>query len=128
MLHHEFESLIGRKATNEEYTRANGIYMTVDVDKQIFCKEWEAGLKDSEVLAQLDERMTQAATKANRQGDVMFESGKALLYAISIGKASEDLESVAASLMDRKEIVRYRLKGGHKLSKEDKEYILENLI
>ena len=52
MLHHEFEALIGRKATDEEYTRANGIYMNINMTKEKFCDEWET-VKDSKILKEL---------------------------------------------------------------------------
>lgn len=51
MLRNEFEDRIGRKVENEEWYRANLAYGLSDVDKDQFCKEWEAGLKDSKVLA-----------------------------------------------------------------------------
>ena len=49
MLQHEFEELIGRQTTEQEYIEANAMYMdALDVDKFDFCKEWET-LKDSKV-------------------------------------------------------------------------------
>ena len=49
MLQHEFEDLIGRKVEREEYIKANALYMSTDLDKVVFCKEWDC-IKDSKVL------------------------------------------------------------------------------
>lgn len=41
MLIREFEELIGREATEQEYIEANAMYMEAgDVDKFDFCEEW----------------------------------------------------------------------------------------
>lgn len=57
MLQHEFEELIGRKATEAEYIEANAMYMEAgDVDKFDFCEEW-LYLKRSKVARALCEKI-----------------------------------------------------------------------
>lgn len=57
MLHNEFEELIGRKATEQEYIEANAMYMEAgDVDKFDFCEEW-LYLKGSKVAKALYEKI-----------------------------------------------------------------------
>lgn len=52
MLEWEFEKLLGRKATREEYEKANAVYMACSLNKEQFCKEWEA-VKDSKLVYDL---------------------------------------------------------------------------
>lgn len=57
MLHNEFEELIGRKATEQEYIEANAMYMEAgDVDKFDFCEEW-LYLKGSKVAKALYDKI-----------------------------------------------------------------------
>lgn len=57
MLHNEFEELIGRKATEQEYIEANAMYMEAgDVDKFDFCEEW-LYLKGSKVAKALCDKI-----------------------------------------------------------------------
>ena len=57
MLVHEFEELIGRKATEQEYIEANAMYMEAgDVDKFDFCEEW-LYLKGSKVAKALCDKI-----------------------------------------------------------------------
>ena len=126
MLHHEFEALIGRKATDEEYTRANGIYMNINMTKEKFCEEWEA-VKDSKILKEL--RQCQADWKmiSEHKTTLMKSAGHAILGNINDYGFKQDLENAAANLLDRKEIVTYRLKNGFELTKDDTDYILNRL-
>ena len=127
MLHHEFNQLIGREATDAEYNKANGIYMTTNVDKQTFCKEWEAGLKDSKVLADIDDRIERISDKKAEYGKRMNIAADAIIYAIEIEKASGELEDIVTTLVDRKYITEQRLRRGFKLSQNDIDFILENI-
>mgnify|MGYP003502072910 CR=1 FL=1 len=54
MLQWEFEKLLGRKATEEEYVKANAVYIACSLNKEQFCKEWEA-VKDSKLVIDLQE-------------------------------------------------------------------------
>lgn len=53
MLQKEFEERIAREASVMEYERANALYMLTSIDKDTFCAEWEKGVKDSRVTADL---------------------------------------------------------------------------
>lgn len=54
MLHWEFEKFLGRKATEEEYVKAHAVYLVCTLNKEEFCKEWEA-VKDSKLVIDLQE-------------------------------------------------------------------------
>lgn len=52
MLQWEFEKLLGREATEEEYEKAHAVYLACTLNKEDFCKEWEA-VKDSRLVFDL---------------------------------------------------------------------------
>ena len=125
MLHHEFEELIGREATQYEYTRANGIYMSIDINKQDFCAEWDE-IKDSKVLAQLDDKLDAISHKKAVYKSNMKIVASNLVDALEVGNL-DSIEKILPLLIDRAEIIRLRIARGHKLSKADLDYIHENI-
>lgn len=52
MLQSEFENLLGRLVTEEEYVKANAVYLACTLNKVDFCREWEA-VKDSRLVYDL---------------------------------------------------------------------------
>lgn len=64
MLKEEFEKLIGRTASMEEYTQANFVYMMCGdrIDKETLCKEWPT-LKESVVVIDLAQQVEDIAKK-----------------------------------------------------------------
>lgn len=58
MLKEEFDELIGRTATINEYTQANFVYMMCSnkIDKVTLCREWPL-LKDSKVVSDLANKL-----------------------------------------------------------------------
>lgn len=127
MLQHEFEALIGRKATDEEYTRANGIYMNIDMTKEKFCEEWET-VKDSKILKEL--RQCQADWKiiSDHKTTVMNDAAEWIMDEIDrMGGINDQMEKILFLLADRKDITMYRLKKHYKLTKADTDYIIEHL-
>lgn len=127
MLKHEFENLIGREATDEEYTKANGIYMSTNFTKQEFCKEWDA-IKDSKVLTELNDRLDYAADKADKYSKIMKAAAEVIIDEIDGMKDDEDLDLLLSNLIGRKDAIRIRIDKGIALTKLDRDYICENLI
>lgn len=125
MLHHEFEELIGREATQYEYTKANGIYMSIDINKQDFCAEWDE-IKDSKVLALLDDKLDAVSHKKATYKSNMKIAASAIVDAIEAGDMNA-IEKVLPLLIDRAEIIRLRIARKHNLSEADLDYIHENI-
>lgn len=127
MLKHEFENLIGREATDEEYTKANGIYMSTNFTKQEFCKGWDA-IKDSKVLTELNDRLDYAADKADKYSKIMKAAAEVIIDVIDGMKDDDDLDLLLSNLIGRKDAIRNRIDKGIALTELDKDYIRENLI
>lgn len=125
MLKHEFENLIGREATDEEYTRANGLYMSTMLDKSDFCKEWES-LKESMVVKDLISQNDYYKSKMYDANFAKAAAAKQILEIMDSGQPGE-LDTILGQLMDRKDIIRHRIENNVALTQLDKEYIHENL-
>ena len=66
MTRKEFETRIGREATQEEYAYADAIYLSApNIDKDIFCKEYK-GFKDSQTVKDMVERIAQMNKRIER--------------------------------------------------------------
>ena len=69
MLKKEFDQLIGRESTEEEYTQANAMYMDAgNMDKQEFCKEYKKH-KDSQLIALFWNQYNNERTKNSLERD-----------------------------------------------------------
>ena len=137
MLQKEFEDRIGRKVTTEEYVEANAVYMMAgELDKDEFCREW---LKiGSSKLVQclfekahsLDQDLQEQKLMVNECQEMISDAADAMLEigdTISPTKVREELEKKAVWLVGRKEVVMRKAAHEYILSKEDLEYITNNL-
>lgn len=137
MLQKEFEDRIGRKVTTEEYVEANAVYMMAgELDKDEFCREW---LKiGSSKLVQclfekahsLDQDLQEHKLMLNECQEMLSDAADAMLEigdTISPTKVREELEKKAVWLVGRKEVVMRKAAHEYILSKEDLEYITNNL-
>ena len=137
MLQKEFEDRIGRKVTTEEYVEANAVYMMAgELDKDEFCREW---LKiGSSKLVQclfekahsLDQDLQEHKLMLNECQEMLSDAADAML---DIGdtlcphNAREALEKKAVWLVGRKEVVKRKAEHEYAFSKDDLEYIKNNL-
>lgn len=137
MLQKEFEDRIGRKVTTEEYVEANAMYMMAgELDKDEFCREW---LKiGSSKLVQclfekahsLDQDLQEQKLMVNECQEMISDAADAMLEigdTISPTKVREELEKKAVWLVGRKEVVMRKAAHEYIFSKEDLEYITNNL-
>lgn len=128
MLQHEFEDLIGRKVEREEYIRANGIYMTVNVDKETFCKEWDT-IKDSKVFADLDDRFDVVSDKKAQKTKVAESAAALILDALNAEFDANDKRFINAArlLIGEKAVTKYRVEHDYELDARDNTLIKELL-
>lgn len=137
MLQKEFEDRIGHKVSTEEYVEANAVYMMAgELDKDEFCREW---LKiGSSKLVQclfekahsLDQDLQEQKLMVNECQEMISDAADAMLEigdTISPTKVREELEKKAVWLVGRKEVVMRKAAHEYILSKEDLEYITNNL-
>lgn len=131
----EYSTLMGYEETcpMEEYETADFIYMMAgDMDKQTFCKEYKkvgsssliltlADAANSREIAYRDKetKERQAAHALLREADEIRQGGM---------EASADaIDKIAATLIGRKDCIKWKLHKGFTLSETDNEYITDNL-
>ena len=137
MLQKEFGDRIGRKVTTEEYVEANAVYMMAgELDKDEFCREWlKIGSSKLvqclfETAHRLDQDLQEQKLMVNECQEMISDAADAMLEigdAISSTKVREELEKKAVWLVGRKEVVKRKAAHEYILSKEDLEYITNNL-
>lgn len=125
MLQHEFEDRIGRKVEREEYIKANGIYMTVNVDKDTFCKEWD-NIKDSKVVKIFDCDLSYYKKSLDDLRIICQNSAALLLDYIHENLDINDprIVTAARNITSFRDVVRYRLESGYELDKEDTDFLI----
>lgn len=131
----EYSTLMGYEETcsMEEYETGNFIYMMAgDIDKQTFCKEYKEVESSPLVLAlaevsngfqkayrDKETKERQTAHALLREADEIREGGM---------EASADaIDKIAATLIGRKDCIKWKLHKGFALSETDNEYITDNL-
>ena len=127
MLQHEFEDLIGRKVEREEYIKANALYMSTDLDKAVFCKEWDC-IKDSKVLEEITNKLARKETTIVNEKNVRKAAAALILDAIN-AEDNDDLVAdkryvnAARMLISDRKVALYRIEHDYALDATDKETI-----
>jgi len=119
--------------SDEEYVKANLAYMMAgNMDKDEFCKDYRKH-KDSVIIATLADaansrdiayrdkqtKERQTAHALLREADEIRQGGM---------EASADaIDKIAATLIGRKDCIKWKLHKGFALSETDNEYITDNL-
>ncbi len=131
----EYSTLMGYEETCEmaEYETANFIYMMAgEMDKQTFCNEYKrigssllvltlAEAANSREIAYRDKEIKerQTAHALLREADGIRIDG--------CDETADELDKIAASLIGRKDCIKWKLNKGFSLSETDNEYITDNL-
>lgn len=91
MLHNEFEALIGRTATEQEYEIANAMYMACgqDVDKKTFCEDYNKH-KDSIILRGIWMAYNQEMDAHNFEANAAKEARENLKLMTEAKEAAEE--------------------------------------
>lgn len=131
----EYSTLMGYEETCEmaEYETANFIYMMAgEMDKQTFCKEYKevgssplvltlAEAANSREIAYRDKE-----TKERQTAHALLREADAIRAAGHDEEANQ-IDKIAASLIGRKDCIKWKLNKGFSLSDIDNEYITDNL-
>lgn len=131
----EYSTLMGYEEICEmaEYETANYIYMMAgDMNKQDFCKEYKevgssplilelAEAANSRAIAFRDKeaKERQTAHALLREADEIREGG--------MEAPADAIDKIAATLIGRKDCIKWKLHKGFALSETDNEYITDNL-
>lgn len=122
MLQHEFEDRIGREVSREEYVKANALYMSTNLDKDEFCKEWDT-IKDSKIF---DGDLSYYKKSLDDLRIICQNSAALLLDYIHENLDINDprLVTAARNITSFRDVVRYRLENGYELDKEDTDFLI----
>ena len=127
MLQHEFEALTGKRVETEDYNSIiDPMYMSTDMDKQDFCKDFiKHKLLDSTVANELTNKVNKLRKSVQRMSDERKEVVLLLLKAA--GGEENELSRAAVKMVGHKEVIKLKLLNGWQLSDSDKAYITENI-
>lgn len=125
MLQHEFEDRIGREVAREEYVKANALYMSTNLDKDEFCKEWDT-IKDSKVVDEVARDLYNKEMLLGEISRTCQNSAALLLDYIHENLDINDprIVTAARNITSFREVVRYRLENGYELDKEDTDFLI----
>ena len=141
MLQKEFEERIGRSVTEQEYIEANAMYENAgDMDKDEFCREWlkignsrlvkclaEKTYQQHKALQEKELLLKESKGIWSDAADAMLEIEQDILNGETTEHITELLDLKAWWLVGAKELVLRKIKMGIDLSKNDKNYINEQL-
>ena len=125
MLQHEFEDRIGREVSREEYVKANALYMSTNLDKDEFCKEWDT-IKDSKVVDEVGRDLHNKEMLLGEISRTCQNSAALLLDYIHENLDINDprIVTAARNITSFRDVVRYRLENGYELDKEDTDLLI----
>lgn len=114
-------------ATEEEWKEIESMYMEAgdSVDKDLFCKEWLKH-KRSNLLRIFYKRAMEKAETLEYFNDLRTETAKFLIDK-AVDLDDRDMFAQAEKLIGMKRVVLYKIEQDYNLTREDKEYINDNI-
>lgn len=122
MLQQEFEALTGKSVEDTEFNQViNPMYMSCDLDKQVFCKDYmKHNLGNSEVANAITEEV-------NDQRKAIYELKKQLdsvvRFLLSRGEPACDKQAI--KIAGHKECISIKMQQNYELSEDDRAFIIE---
>ncbi len=122
MLQHEFEALTGLSVTDNEFNRViNPMYMSTDLDKQVFCKEWKKnGLGSSEVAKAMSDRVNEQRMAID---SLKKELDSVVRFLLSRGEPACDKQAI--KIAGHKECITIKMQQNYELTEDDRVFIIE---
>lgn len=130
MTKQEFEQLIGREATEAEFTKANDIYLAAgSMTKQEVVADIldHPGIMRSPVVDALVETVSAAQRAHAAVQNKIDEMKMTLLSAGELLAEDDSIWAEIAELVGPAEAIRYKIEKGVMLLPQDTDYIKENL-
>ena len=122
MLQHEFEALTGLSVTDTEFNHViNPMYMSTDLDKQVFCKEWKKhGLGTSEVAKAMSDRVNEQRMAID---SLKKELDSVVRFLLSRGEPACDKQAI--KIAGHKECITIKMQQNYELTEDDRVFIIE---
>lgn len=126
MLKEEFEKLIGREVSPEEYAKANAVYEQISLSKQDFCAIYDGCIKGNPVVAALSDTVS-----SYRDRIVAFRMLRAELlklivkheFTLTWDKVSQEAEKLVGLEL----WLQCKLEVDAPLSRKEREYLISKL-
>lgn len=130
MTKQEFETRTGLTVSEEKIQAIDALYMSTAIDKDEFCAAYTEGMEDNAIVADLKRRTDLYSASFDRHvADRKQYAFRLLDIAQGLDPVTkEELESIAWTMIPRKDFTVYKLDKGYKLTDSDVAYIKENLI
>lgn len=114
-------------ATEEEWKAIETMYMEAGdkVDKDLFCKDWLKH-KDSKLLKVFYKRAMDRQESFEYFNDMRTKTAKFLIDK-AVDLDDEDMFVQAEQLIGHKRVVLYKIEQDYPLTRDDKDYIIDNI-
>ena len=122
MLQREFEALTGLSVTDTEFNRViNPMYMSTDLDKQVFCKEWKKhGLGNSLVAKAMSDRVNEQRMAID---SLKKELDSVVRFLLSRCEPACDKQAI--KIAGHKEVITIKMQQNYELTEDDRAFIIE---
>lgn len=122
MLQQEFEALTGMSVEDTEFNRViNPMYMSTDLDKQVFCKEWKKhGLGSSEVAKAMSDRVNEQRMAID---SLKKELDSVVRFLLSRCEPACDKQAI--KIAGHKEVITIKMQQNYELTEDDRTFIIE---
>jgi len=132
MLQKEFEDRTKLRMSSDEFNGVNALYMACgdDIDKDEFCKMYMSFEGRVELIHRIERIQTELRLMLHECREMLSDAADGMLQIgdeLCTGRAQQALDEKAAWLVGRKEVVRRKAAHEYAFSKEDLEYINNNL-
>lgn len=119
MLQKEFEDRIGKKVSVEEYDAANRMYMSTELDKDVFCDLYTNYREALDIIVEQGKKIEKLRNERAKTIDMIFDNAN--IY------SSSELRSYCIELMGARNYIRRMIEEGRNLWQKDKDLIVSLL-
>ena len=119
MLQHELEDRIGRKVTQDEYVAINAMYMSTNLDKDVFCKMYLKNREALDIIVEQGRTIEKLYKERAKTIEVIFEQANKC--------SSAELRSYCIEMMGARNYIRKMIETEKSLWQMDKDLIVSLL-
>ncbi len=119
MLQTELEERIGRKVTQDEYVAINAMYMSTNLNKDVFCKMFLKNRESLDIIIEEGKKIEKLYKERAKTIDVIFEQANKY--------SSAELRSCCIEMMGARNYIRKMIETGKNLWQADKDLIVSLL-
>lgn len=119
MLQKEFEDRIGKKVSAEEYDAANRMYMSTELDKDVFCDLYTHHREALDIIVEQGKKIEELRNERAKTIDMIFDNANTY--------ASSELRSYCIELIGARNYIRRMIEEERSLWQKDLDLIVSLL-